>query len=214
MRIVRPLLTLIGALTVIGLLIMAVLFIFAPQLLQNEDNLQTADAIVVLGGNYYRPIYAAELYNKGFAPKLFVSKPVVLPEEMKVRDLEIGYLYQWEVMRDILIKNGISADKFSFFGQANVSTIEEAEELNKALTSDIKSLILVTSPLHTRRAGIIFREILPKDVRIYVVSTPYDIVPTQWWTNFRAAPFVVLEVAKTLYYELGGGFRSSNQILH
>ena len=50
MKIIKPLLTLIGALTVAGILAAAVLFFFAPALLQQEDDLEKADAIVVLGG--------------------------------------------------------------------------------------------------------------------------------------------------------------------
>lgn len=212
MKIFRPFLTLLGAMALTGLLATAVLFLFAPYLLQNEDALEKADAIVVLGGQYYRPIYAAELFFEGYAPKLMLSKPVVMPEEVKVRNLGVAYPYQWEVIREILLKKGVPENVFSFFGHANVSTLEEAEELKKALPPDIKSIILVTSPMHTRRAGIIFREILPGNIKVIVVSTPYDKVPEKWWTNFRTAPFVVLEVAKTLYYEIGGGFRSTEQL--
>ncbi|TIH14039.1 YdcF family protein [Marinifilum sp. JC120] len=212
MRIIRPLLTLMGALTVAGMLAAAVLFFFAPVLLQKEDVLEKADAIVVLGGHYYRPVYAADLYNEGYAPLILSSKPVVTPEVEDVRNLGIHFPYQWEVFRDVLLKKEVPADKIKFFGKANISTLDEAEKLKDQLTSQIKSIILVTSPMHTRRAGIIFREILPPDVKIIVVGTPYEITPDKWWTNFRTAPFVVLEVAKTLYYELGGAFRSSEEI--
>lgn len=209
MKIIRSLLTLIGALTVAGVLAAAVLFFFAPALLQQQDQLEKADAIVVLGGHYYRPVYAAELYNKGFAPLVLASKPVVNPEIEDVRDLGINFPYQWELFRDVLLKKGVPADKIQFFGEANISTLDEAEKLKTKLTPQIKSIILVTSPMHTRRAGIVFRETLPQNIKIIVVGTPYEKIPDKWWTNFRAAPFVVLEVAKTLYYEIGGAFRSS-----
>ncbi|WP_421902573.1 YdcF family protein [Maridesulfovibrio sp.] len=209
MKIVRPLLTLTGALTVAGMLASAVLFFFAPVLLQQEDGLEKADAIVVLGGHYYRPVYAADLYNKGYAPLILASKPVVTPEIEAVRELDIYFPYQWELFRDVLLKKGVPADKIDFFGKANISTLDEAEKLKAKLPPQIKSIILVTSPMHTRRAGIIFREILPPDVKVIVVGTPYEITPDKWWTNFRAAPFVLLEVAKTIYYELGGAMKNS-----
>ncbi|NDV28486.1 YdcF family protein [Desulfovibrio sp. JC010] len=212
MKIIRPLLTLIGALTVAGILAAAVLFFYAPTLLHKEDQLEKADAIVVLAGNYYRPIYAAELYNKGYAPRLLISKPVVAPEKKAVKELGISFPFQWEIFEQILQKQGVKSGDYVFFGNANVSTIEEAEELKKALPSGIKSLILVTSRLHTRRAGTIFRETLPPGIKICVVSTPYNPPKTEWWKNYRIAPYVILEVAKTLYYELGGGFRSTEQI--
>lgn len=212
MTILSRLLTLIGALTVAGTIAAAVIFFTAPTLLQQEDPLQKADAIVVLGGQYYRPIYAAELYHRGLAPQLLVSRPVVLPEEKEVRALIGSYPYQWEVMRDILLSRGVPEKRISFFGRSNVSTVEEAAELKKVLGPEIRSIILVTSPLHTMRAGIIFRETLPPDLKIMVTGTPYDDIPEEWWHNFRTAPFVVLEVAKTLYYKLGGAFISSEQL--
>ncbi|WP_321403193.1 YdcF family protein [Maridesulfovibrio sp.] len=211
MKIIRPILTLIGALTVAGMLATAVLFFFAPALLQKEDVLEKADAIVVLGGHYYRPLYAADLYNKGYAPQILASRPVVTPEIEAVRDLGISFPYQWELFRDVLLKKGVPENKIKFFGKANFSTLDEAEKLRKDLSPQIKSIILVTSPLHTRRAGTIFREILPPQIKITVVGTPYEKVPDKWWTNFRSAPFVVLEVIKTIYYELGGAMSNSEQ---
>lgn len=212
MKIIRPLLTLSGALAVAGMLAAIALFFFAPALLQQEDSVEKADAIVVLGGNYYRPVYSAELYNKGYAPKLLVSKPVVMPEEIEIRKLGIPVLFQWEMIKEILLKKGVPKNKITFFGKANVSTVEEAEELKNILGKDTRSIILVTSPLHTRRAGIIFREILPPEIKIIVVATPYEKVAEKWWTNFRTAPFILMEIAKTFYYELGGAFRSSEQL--
>ncbi|HAS90359.1 MAG TPA: YdcF family protein [Desulfovibrio sp.] len=209
MKVIRSLLTLIGALTVAGILAAAVLFFFAPALLHHEDQLEKADAIVVLGGHYYRPVYAADLYSQGYAPLVLSSKPVVNPEIEEVRNLGINFPYQWELFRDVLLQKGVPADKIQFFGEANISTLDEAEKLKAKLTPQIKSIILVTSPMHTRRAGIVFRETLPQNIKIIVVGTPYQKIPDKWWTNFRAAPFVVLEVAKTLYYEIGGDFRRS-----
>ena len=208
MKIVKPLLTLIGALTVAGMLAAAVLFFFAPVLLQQEDKLEKADAIVVLGGSAFRPVYAADLYLEGYAPQLLVSKPIKSPATLMAKKIGATDPFQWELYTDILTKKGIKQDNFKFFGEANISTIDEADQLAKSISPQIKSIILVTSPLHTRRAGIIFREKLPH-VKIIVVSTPFDPVPSPWWKNYRAAPFVLLEVAKTIYYELGGAMKNS-----
>lgn len=212
MKLIRTLLTLIGAFTAAGAIAGIVLFFFAPTLLQQEDKLEKADAIVILGGQYYRPVYGAELYNAGYAPKVLVSKPVVLPEEIHVRTLGINFPYQWEVYKDILLTKGVPEEKIEFFGEANISTFEEAEQLRQKLGPETKSIILVTSPLHTRRAGTIFRDMLPKNMKIIVISTPYDKIADKWWTDFRDAPFTILEIAKTIYYELGGGFRSKEQL--
>lgn len=210
-KILRAILMLTGSLVILGSLLLCVCALFASTLLQSPDEVRKSDAIVVLGGNYYRPAYAAELYKKGYAPKIYCSKPVVLGEEKFIRNLGIRRLYQWELLREILLKKGVPQKNFEFFGEGNVSTIEEAEKLREKLGPSLKEgkrLIVVTSPLHTLRAGIIFRDVMP-EAEIIMTSTPYDKPPQKWWKNFRSAQFVVMEAAKIIFYKAGGAFRSS-----
>lgn len=215
MKLIRNLLTLLGAITFLGILASAILFLYAPEILQRVDKLEKADAIVVLGGQYFRPIYAADIYNEGYAPLVLVSKPVIYAEIEAIRSLGINLKPQWEVYRDILLKKGVPETGIKYFGGKNMSTIDEAEQLkkkfieNKSL-ADIKKIILVTSPLHTGRAGKIFRDALP-DKNFIVVGDPYEPVLKKWWTNFRTAPYIILETTKNVFYYLGGAFRSSPQ---
>ncbi|OEU68164.1 MAG: hypothetical protein BA863_13895 [Desulfovibrio sp. S3730MH75] len=215
MKLIRNLFALLGGITFLGIMAIAVLFLYAPTILQQVDKLEKADAIVVLGGQYFRPIYAAELYGEGYAPLVLVSKPIVYTEIKALRELGIKRQYQWEVFRDVLLIKGVPEDKIIFFGNENMSTIDEAENLKlmfaeNELSANIKKIILVTSPLHTGRAGKIFRDALP-DKDFIVVAIPYEPVPEKWWSNFRTAPYIVLEAAKNVYYYFGGAFRSSEQ---
>ncbi len=215
MKLIRNLFTLLGAITFLGIVASAVLFFYVPEILHRVDKLEKADAIVVLGGQYFRPIYAADLYNKGYGPLVLVSKPVIYDEVKAIRSLGITRKLQWEIYREILLKKGVPESSIKYFGGKNMSTVDEAEQLkkefaeNRALT-DIKKIILVTSPLHTGRAGKIFRDALP-DKDFIVVGDPYEPVLKKWWTNFRTAPYIVLEATKNIYYYLGGAFRSSSQ---
>ncbi|SME89850.1 YdcF family protein [Desulfovibrio gilichinskyi] len=215
MKLIRNLLTLLGAITFLGIMASAVLFFYAPEILHRVDNLEKADAIVVLGGQYFRPIYAADLYNEGYAPLVLVSKPVAYDEVKAIRRLGIPRKLQWEIYREILLKKGVPESNIKYFGGKNMSTIDEAEQLKKELTehklpTDIKKIILVTSPLHTGRAGKIFRDALP-DKDFIVVGDPYEPVLKKWWTNFHTAPYIILEATKNVFYYLGGAFRSSTQ---
>ncbi len=213
MKLIRNLFALLGGLTFLGIMAIAVLFCYAPTILQQVDKLEKADAIVVLAGNYFRPIYAAELYSEGYAPIVLVSKPIVYTEINALHKLGIKRKYQWEIFRDVLLIKGVPENKILFFGKDNMSTIDEAENLKimfaeNELGANIRKIILVTSPLHTGRAGKIFRDALPNKEFI-VVATPYEPVPEKWWSNFRTAPYIVLEAAKNIFYYFGGGFRSS-----
>ncbi|SDL11361.1 Uncharacterized SAM-binding protein YcdF, DUF218 family [Maridesulfovibrio ferrireducens] len=206
---------LLGAITFLGIVAAAILFFYAPAILQQTDKLEKADAIVVLGGQYFRPIYAAELYNEGYAPQILVSKPIIYTEVKALRDLGINRKFQWEIYREVLLKKGVPESSINYFGEDSMSTIDEAEQLKKMFNekksdADIKKIILVTSPLHTGRAGKIFRDTLP-DKEFIVVATPYEPISEKWWTNFRTAPYIILETTKNIYYYLGGAFRSSEQ---
>ncbi|MBW1742529.1 MAG: YdcF family protein, partial [Deltaproteobacteria bacterium] len=111
--------------------------------------------------------------------------------------------------KEILLKKGVPEEAISFFSQGHVSTVEEAESLRKDLGGKPTKLLVVTSPYHTRRAKAIFGDVLPNaDIR--VVATPYENFDPQWWTDKNSAIAVVLETVQTIYYHLGGAFRSTD----
>jgi uncharacterized SAM-binding protein YcdF (DUF218 family) len=73
-----------------------------------EDPLQSADAIVVLsGGLPFRAVEAARLYRAGYAPEVWITKPVGY-----TRDLEpmgIQYLGEEVYSREVLLHFGVPA---------------------------------------------------------------------------------------------------------
>ena len=58
------------------------------------------------------------------------------------------------------------------------------------------SLIVVTDPFHTRRAGRTFRTILP-NVTIHVSAAPYS---SHWWPTKDSLVIVFSEVIKLAFY--------------
>jgi uncharacterized SAM-binding protein YcdF (DUF218 family) len=114
-----------------------------------------------------------------------------------------------ERYKEILLLKRVPEDAINFFSQGHVSTVEEAESLKKVLGDKPVKLLVVTSPYHTRRAKAIFKNVLP-NAEIRAVATPYEHFDTQWWTDKDSAIAVVLETVQTLYYHLGGAFRSTD----
>jgi uncharacterized SAM-binding protein YcdF (DUF218 family) len=87
------------------------------------------------------------------------------------------------------------------------STFEEAERVGALIKEKkYRSLILVTSPTHSRRAWLTFRQGIPdKDFRITVIPTPYSKFRAEdWWKTRRYVREVILEYQKLIYYKAKG----------
>jgi uncharacterized SAM-binding protein YcdF (DUF218 family) len=87
------------------------------------------------------------------------------------------------------------------------STFEEAERVAAVVKEkNYRSLILVTSPTHSRRAWLTFREAMPdRDIRVTVVPTPYSkFTAENWWKTRRYVREVIIEYQKLIYYKVKG----------
>lgn len=208
MRLVRNLLTALGALTLALSLLGLAAMVWAPRWLVVDDVLRPAEAIVVLNGNPARAVRAAELYHRGLAPAVWVGRPESrLPQA--VLDLGIAYVPEEQEYRAILLKLGVPDSAIHLYGHGHVSTVEEAEDLRRALGPGPHTLILVTAPAHTRRAKAAIARALPEAT---LMATPASLepLPRDWWKERRASLSVVLETVKSVYFHLGGVFRSSD----
>jgi len=196
-------------LAVLCILLIGAGFFFAGEWLVLNEQPAKSDAIVLLSGGMARPLHGADLYHGGYAPVIYVSRPKPDEQVLHVERLGIRIPRNEERYKEILLKKEVPEEAISFFSQGHVSTVEEAESLRKALGDKPMKLLVVTSPYHTRRAKTIFGDIFPNaDIR--VVATPYESFDPKWWTDKNSAIAVVLETVQTLYYHLGGAFRSTD----
>jgi uncharacterized SAM-binding protein YcdF (DUF218 family) len=197
----------IGVLTVLGFIAGSAALLLAGHWLQSDDEPRPAEAIVVLGGSYFRPLYAADLYKRGLAPLVYVSNPPAAEDAELLASVGVRIPRQGAIYKRILIDRGVPEEDIRLFGDGVVSTVEEAERLRPFLGDEQAALLLVTSPFHVRRAELIFERTIP-DAEIIAVGTPYEDFPEKWWTDQQAALKVVTETSKFLFYFLGGRFRS------
>ncbi|XPV77330.1 MAG: YdcF family protein [Desulfovibrio sp.] len=193
-----------GAISLTGLLLLAVLFYFAASILQIDTRPEKADYLVLLGGNAQRAVYGAELYNEGFAPYCLISVPKrkYFKEQAAAG---IPQLTQEEKYTKILRYKKVPQEALRYFGNGSVSTYEEGLELKQLFGDKPVQLLVVTSTYHARRAEFILSNMLP-NAQITITSAPDDIIPLEWWKERDIAAQVVLETAKTMYFLLGGGF--------
>jgi uncharacterized SAM-binding protein YcdF (DUF218 family) len=165
MSIVKGLLSLL----VILLVALAVLFVdFAYKTFSVKERELKADAIVVLAGGRGRVEEGLRLYreNKGrWLLFIGVDRTVQKKDLLKRGDGERN-------------ENGIILEKVSR------NTLENAFYARDLIVKkDITSITLITSRYHMKRATLIFRNLLPKDVAIYPHPVDSKNLKIKWWND-------------------------------
>ena len=168
------------------------IFRFVAEAWVVEDQLERADALIVLGDdNFYadRSTRAAELFREGLAPVVVASGRRLRPNA--------GIA---ELMEHDLVERGVPREKILRFPHDGDSTREEAEALLKlATTRKWKKIIVVTSNYHARRARYIFRRVFPQDIETRVASArDGDFDPTRWWEKRKSTKELMREFAGML----------------
>jgi uncharacterized SAM-binding protein YcdF (DUF218 family) len=173
--------------------------------LRADDPPQRADAIVVLGDEPTRALAGADLYHARHAPRVLLAKPYRSPRRLLAEREGVATAWFEDAARAILVRKGVPASAIETYGKDVKSTAAEARALRELFPAGIPTLLVVTSPYHVARARIILRDALP-NARVLVVASRYETFPDRWWADREAAPQVLLECAKLVFYLLGGRF--------
>ncbi len=179
------------------------IFVPAPWL-SSADEPVPSSAIVVLGGDPSRALGAADLYRQGFAPRVLVSATAQSARDRRLALAGITPPGDDELARQVLLARGVPEGAIAVYGRDLKSTLDEARALH-AMFGDGGTLLVVTSPLHVRRARIVLQTELAGE-RFRVIGNSYDPVPETWWRDRDSARDVLLEVAKLAYFLAGGRF--------
>ena len=140
-----------------------------------------ADAILVLSDdNFYadRATQAAQLFRQGVAPVVVASGRRLRPSA--------GIS---ELMEHDLIERGVPKEKIERFAQDADNTRDEAIALRRlSMEKGWRSVVVVTSNYHTRRARYIFEKVFPSGVAVSVASArDGDFDPEHWWERRKSA---------------------------
>lgn len=189
-------------------LLVAGALVFAASWLVRSDAPANADVIIVLAGDARRARHAADLYRQGYAPRVLVSRPVRTARERMLDDMGVMLPRSEAVDAMVLRHAGVPAERIGFFGDGSMSTFEEAVVLGQLFAGKSPTLLVVTSPYHTRRAGVVLGNAMPA-ARILMAPTAYEEFPERWWTSQDAARDLLLELFKLAYYTLGGRFAAA-----
>ncbi|MFZ1059477.1 MAG: YdcF family protein, partial [Candidatus Rokuibacteriota bacterium] len=161
------------------------------------DPLEPAGAIVVLSGHLpFRAIEAARIYQQGWAPAVWVTRPANRDEEAALGRLGVRIVREEAYSREVLQRLGVPTKATRVLNDEVQNTVQEvrliARELER-LGSD--RVILVTSKPHSRRVGATWRALVgvsPRAIVRYATEDPYN--PTRWWRQTADALAVSREV--------------------
>jgi len=152
-----------------------------------------ADVIVVLAGEAeQRPERGLELLRQGYAPRLLMD----VPGNARV--------YQWNQLElaQRYVQQLPEAFAISICPITAVSTKGEVQDMERCLENvHARTILLVTSDFHSRRALSTFGKLLPRyRYEIVAVSDPIEF-GVNWWQHREWAKTTLEEWAKLIWWE-------------
>lgn len=184
----------LGLLIVLLLVAAAVAFRGAGRWLDREDPLSQADVIFVLSGAMpQRALEAGKVFAMGYGPEVWLSRPDSPADDLA--KLGIHFAGEEDYNRQILIHQGIPEAAIHILPEPVVNTEEELQEVGREMRKNGKrTIILVTSPQHTRRVWTLWERLVGKDPKAMVHGAPEDPFDADhWWRNTRDVMSVVHE---------------------
>jgi uncharacterized SAM-binding protein YcdF (DUF218 family) len=175
--------------------------------LVRADRLVNADAIVVLaGGTPQREIEAADLYVAGYAPRVVMTIERDAPAADVLRARGVPFETQIELKRRILRSLGVPDSALTFLERTRATSTRMETDLIKEWTSSKRArrIIIVTSPYHTARAGLVFSRAL-RSQKVEVMTRPASHEPfdvDNWWNDREQLRNGFFEWQKLLFYYL------------
>jgi len=151
----------------------------------NQKNLKT-DAIVVLAGGRGRVEEGVRLYRERQADYL-----LLIGVDPSVRKGDLYRERKGEGRGD-----GVILEKVSRNTLENALYARELIQRNK----DIRSIRLITSRYHMKRATLIFRNILPADIAIYPHPVDSRNLKEEWWNHGSSFRLLFSEFYKYCMY--------------
>lgn len=153
---------------------------------------ERADAIVVLTGGKGRAEEGLALLRKARAELLILSGVNV--------DADADSIFFYNKLSD-------DESEKIMLEKTSRSTYENAVEVGRiSRQKGLKSILLITSGYHMKRADFIFRRVLPPDIEIknHVAQTP-NFDETRWWAG-RSLGLLMVEFLKFQWYAVRFAF--------
>jgi uncharacterized SAM-binding protein YcdF (DUF218 family) len=182
-----------------------ILTAFGEYLIYQEPTPRQADVIVILANwedTIIRVKAGADLYKEEVAKMVFVPRMEQMAGLEEAKKLGINIPENRDLVVATLQGLGVPLSAIETSPQEVTNTWDEALEVRNFIEQkQYKSVVLVTSKYHSRRAYLIFKDALKGKATVISVPSPYDSSdPESWWKRDEDAKRVVLEYSKLLVY--------------
>ena len=176
----------------------------AGAFLMAESELASADVLVLLSGapDYSeRARHAAELWREQRASRILVTNDATRGPWSEAQQRN-PFFYELSIAE--LQRNGVPAGSIYLVPKEVGSTYEEAQEVRTyAEANGLRTLLVVTSAYHSRRALWTYRRVF-SDSNIAIGVSPARAgeaaTPALWWLTVTGWKTVPIEYVKLGYY--------------
>ena len=179
-----------------GAILFAGLFVFfnIGRWLVAEDLLEKASAIAVLSGRIpSRALEAARIYRAGYASEVWLTRTIEPGASLQA--LSVPFTGEEAYDRMVLVRKGVPESAIRVLDPPIVNTADEMLAIGQALGKEKqRTVIIVTSKVHTRRVKALWRHLSSADGQAIVRGVSDDgFDPAHWWGNTADALDVVRE---------------------
>ena len=157
------------------------------------DEPRTSDVILVLAGDTeYRPERAMQLLGEGYTRKIVID----VPAERQIYEFSLLQLAR-RYAEDLSQKASISICPIE-----GLSTKDEARDAEPCLAREgAKSVLIVTSDFHTRRALHIFQKEMPGISFSVAAARDSREFGTRWWAHRQWAKTFLDEWLRLIWWK-------------
>lgn len=164
-----------------------------------NDAVETADAVMVLGGGaQYRAFAAAKLYGDKRVTKVLFPDIALSPEEAGR-----AVSHETELIGRVLDHEGVPESAQETIGKGVTSTRDEILAVREwAVRNGARTIIVPTDPFHTRRLSRLGHKLFAgSDTRLVVVAVDLPGYRWQeWWRHDRGVLSFQNELIKSVLY--------------
>ena len=186
---------------VVALLVWELVAWGAGAFLVARSELASADVLVLLSGapNYTeRAQRAAELWHEQRAPRILLTNDGTRGPWSEAEQRN-PFFYEKTLVE--LQRAGVPAESVYVLPQEVSSTYEEANQIKAyAEANGIRSVLVVTSAYHSRRALWTYRRVFNDSKFVIGMSPAAAANPAVWWLTITGWRTVPVEYIKLIYY--------------
>ena len=176
-----------------------------------QDPLEKAQAIVILSGRMpLRALEAAKLYREGYAPTVWLTYSA--EPRATLRAMGISYVGEEVYNTQVLMREGVPSTAIRLLQPPIVNTADEIAAIHAAMEAEKdRTVIIVTSKVHTRRVRMLWHQLAAGRGRTIITAPSNDpFEPGHWWRTSGDALDVVRECLGILNALAGLPLRPSN----